>query len=47
VTKSTKQHIFRVVEEYFIDESGKYIENPTEDQEKHQCRTMRFVPSKQ
>jgi hypothetical protein len=46
-TKNTKQHLFRVIEEYFIDGNGKYVEKPSEGQEGHQCRTVRFVPSKQ
>lgn len=44
--KKTKQYLFRVVEEYFIDEGGKYVENPKEGQGGHQCRTIRYVPAK-
>lgn len=45
--KNTKQYLFRIIEDYFIDTNGKYVEKPAEGQEGHQCRTVRFVPSKQ
>jgi hypothetical protein len=45
--KKSKQHLFRVIEDYFIDESGKYVEKPAVDQKGYACRAMRYVPSKQ
>lgn len=46
-TKNSKQYMFRIIEEYFIDEGGKYVEKPAEGQGGFQCRTVRYVPSKQ
>ena len=44
---SSKQCLFRVIEDYVIDESGKYVETPAEGQKGYACRALRFVPSKQ
>ena len=46
-SKNMKQHLFRIIEDYVIDEGGKYVEKPTDSQRGHQCRTLRFVSSKQ
>lgn len=46
IVKGGKQHIFRVVEEYSIDQNGKYVEKPVEGQEVYQCHSVRYVPSK-
>lgn len=47
VAKGGKQHVFRVIEDYCIDQGGKYVEKPAEGQEVYQCRSVRYVPSKQ
>lgn len=44
---SSKQFMFRIVENYMIDESGKYVEQLADGQKGFACRAVRYVPSKQ
>jgi hypothetical protein len=46
-TKKSNQYRFRIIEEYCIDEQGKYVERPAPEQKVFACRAMRSVPSKQ
>lgn len=45
--KNGKQYMFRVIEEYVIDEAGKYVEKPAVGQKVFECRTVRYVSAKQ
>lgn len=49
VAKSKKagQYLIRIIEDYVIDENGKYVERPTPEQKVTPCRVMRYIPSKQ
>lgn len=45
--KKGNQYRLRIIEEYCIDEQGKYVENPTVDQKVYACRALRTIASKQ
>jgi hypothetical protein len=46
-TKKQNQYLIRMIEDYSIDEQGKYVERPTPDQKVVSCRALRYIPSKQ
>jgi hypothetical protein len=46
-TKKSGQYLIRILEDYALDENGRYAEQPGPDQKVYSCRAMRFVPSKQ
>ena len=46
-TKKSGSFLIRIIEDYNIDENGKYVERPLPEQRVFACRTLRFVPSKQ
>lgn len=47
VKGKSNQCLFRLIEDYSIDEQGKYVELPATNQKVFSCRAVRFIPSKQ
>lgn len=46
-TKKQGQYLIRLIEDYSIDEQGKYVEKPAPGKKVFACRSQRHIPSKQ
>lgn len=46
-TRKQSQHLIRTIEDYSIDEQGKYVERPGTGQRVFECRAQRYISSKQ